>query len=164
MKSIFGTLIVGMALLMVGCATNTPPTAAALKQGEVCTAVGGGVWPSYEDDGSFSSCELPKSWQIELSNADKLACVRAGGIPKVNGRYDVYLDCPGDPSVQCHTFRTNVSCNGKVVTQQVRQQAPASQPTWTPLPYPNIDTFQKPDRGTTCHTTCNSYGSCTTRC
>ena len=123
-SSISGTCIVGIALLIAGCATKepvTPPSAQAVKQGEVCTAVGSGVWPTFENDGSFSDCHLPDNWQIEVRNADKLACVQAGGIPKVNGQYDYFDACPGNSSVQCHYWRSNVSCEGKVVTQQVQQ-------------------------------------------
>ena len=144
MKSIFGTLIVGMALLIGGCYTMTPQEAQIARQLSSDCRARGHLPDVNQFDGRWQRC-IPVN--MEVSEAKKLECIRAGGMP--------YTDIVRASGKEYRIYKT---CGAK---QAVVQQRPVSQPTWTPLPYPNIDTFQKP---TTCTTKCNSSGTCTTRC
>ena len=86
---------------------------------------------------------------MEESDQNSLACISAGGRPIYERRNDLI----GDSELvyeRCVANTTQVS-------------APVYQPTWEPLPNPNIDTFQKRDRGQRCRTDC-SGSSCNTIC
>ena len=108
MKSIFGTLILGMALLMVGCNTVPP------EKHQACEIAGGTYWNKY-----YEMCAIDgystDPWR-ENFEQEKLACVRAGGVPTRADRWRSYFAaCPKDENVQCWYNLPRVTCNSKSV-------------------------------------------------
>ena len=105
-SSIFGTLIVGMALLMVGC--NSPARKEAIRN---CHALGA----TYADwdhscvvDG-YSQYPWRDQWEQE-----KLKCVAAGGVPyRADRDREYWAGCPNDESVQCVYKIPRVTCGAK---------------------------------------------------
>lgn len=88
---------------------------------------------------------------LEQSEQATLKCISAGGRP-------IMRRLPED--IQRRFRKKDITVYERCVEKQVIvQQAPAYQPTWTPLPYPNI----KFEPRTRCTTTCNG-NQCTTNC
>ena len=104
-SSIFGTLIVGMALLMVGCAS-------LMEDRQACRDLGGQSWiPDSQKcivDG-YSQDPWRDQWEQE-----KLKCVKAGGAPyRADRDREYWAGCPNDESVQCFYKIPRVTCNAK---------------------------------------------------
>ena len=104
MKSIFTTLIVGMALLTVGCASKSQQELALEQK---CRAAG-----AYETRG-YCKIDGYKTYPYRGEyEAEKLACVRAGGNPiKSNASEHRVVPCPMDSSVTCHVWVPKATCN-----------------------------------------------------
>ena len=104
MKSIFTTLIVGMALLMVGCASKTPQQLAFEQK---CDAAGGYAWSGKCRINGYKT--YPYRGEYE---AEKLACVRAGGNPIKSNASELRIEpCPLDNAVTCHVSVPKATCN-----------------------------------------------------
>jgi hypothetical protein len=147
-RAILGAIGAGMAMLMVGCGTvplSPDEERYADRMEQECRELGY-IPDRNQFNGKWKRC-IEVNWAE--SEAQKLECIRAGGMP--------YTDLVRATGKDYRIYKT---CGAKQMIVQQRSERPQYKSSVPDLPV----SFEPRDRGQTCQTNCNSYGSCTTTC